>query len=411
MRKAQIPPVIAAVAAVAAVYAWTVFATTPAYPGAIGLNLNALGTDWMVFYSGAQWFFDGNLGALFDGERFTAYLNAAFAGWLSEPTPFRPWVYPPSYLLAMLPFGTLPFIASYVAFQLASATLLGAALWYRADRSNARVLVLSAALLGPAAAINAGMGQNAFLTAALLVGGFRLLRMRPALGGAILGLLTMKPQFWLLVPVALAAGREWKALLWSVVAAIGLALASLAVFGVDCWRHWLELAQASYADPHGKWVELGRMWGDSIYACAASAGMPETVADLAQMAGMLLAIALVYRAFRLRLPCDQQIAVLLAATILAAPHSSLADTVLLAAAAALWSGEAAQGGAVLAKWTLALALWLTPLFNPPLVSPVGRLTPLLILGFIAMTIAQAGRAFHWRREVVLSAPYGLAAEE
>jgi hypothetical protein len=29
----------------------------------------------VVFYGAVQWFFDGNLEALFDGERFTAYLN------------------------------------------------------------------------------------------------------------------------------------------------------------------------------------------------------------------------------------------------------------------------------------------------------------------------------------------------
>src|SRR5712691_4230432 len=109
MRHIQVPPIIVAVACVAALYLWAVVVATPAHPGAIGLNLNALGTDWMVFYSGAQYFFDGNLGGLFDGERFTQYFNAAFSGWLSEPTPFRPWVYPPSYLLAMLPFGILPF--------------------------------------------------------------------------------------------------------------------------------------------------------------------------------------------------------------------------------------------------------------------------------------------------------------
>src|SRR5260370_39507330 len=126
---------------------------------------------------------------------------------------------------------------------------------------------------------------------------------------------------------------------------------------------------------------------------------------------MLLAIALVYGAFRLRLPRDQKIATLLASTILAAPHSSLADTVLLATAAALWSGEAAHGDASLAKWTLALALWLTPLFNPPLVSPVGRLTPLLILGVVAMTIVPAPWAIGLRRAAVLSAPHRLAAEE
>jgi hypothetical protein len=397
MRRVHIPGVILAVAAIAALYAWAVVALTPAHPGSIGLNLNALGTDWMVFYGAVQWFFDGNLGGLFDGERFTAYLNSAFSDWLTQPTPFRPWVYPPSYLLAMLPFGTLPFALSYVAFQLVSAGLLAAALWFGSDRPGARPLVIAAALFGPAAAINVGMGQNAFLSAALLVGGCRMLRSRPALGGVILGMLTMKPQFWLLVPVALAAGREWRALLWSILGGIGLALASALVFGIDSWRHWLLLAQASYADPQGKWVELGRLWGDSIYACLVAGGASQTVANAAQAAGTLLGVALVYGAFRLPLAGDRKIAVLLACTILAAPHSSLADTVLLATAAALWmgeavEGEAAEGVAPLAPWTLALALWLVPLVNPPLVSPIGRLTPLLILGFVAMFLAGAGRA-------------------
>src|SRR5207248_11561682 len=101
------------------------------------------------------------------------------------------------------------------------------------------------------------------------------------------------------------------------------------------WRHWLELAQGSYADAHGRWVELGRMWGDSIYACVVSAGLSPSVGDAAQIVGMLTAVGVVYAAFRLPLPADQRLAVLLAATILAAPHSSLADTVLLAAAVAL----------------------------------------------------------------------------
>lgn len=404
-----VPRIVIAIAAVAAAYAWAVFATTPAHPGAIGLNLDALGTDWMVFYSGARHVFDGTLGQLFDGERFTAGLNAAFSGWLSAPTPFRPWVYPPTYLLAMLPFGALSFLASYIVFQVLTAAALAAALWRGAEHPEARGFVLVAALCGPAAAINAGMGQNAFLIAALLIAGFRLLPTRPIVAGAILGLVTMKPQFWLLVPVALAAGREWRALLWSLVAAAGLALLSLAAFGVDCWRHWIALAVGSYGDPHSHWVEFGRLWGDSIYACAVAAGWSASAADAAQAGGMLAAIGLVYAAFRLHLAADQRIAVLLAATVLAAPHSSLADTALLAAAAALWGAEAATRGESLAKWTLALALWLAPLFNPPLVSPVGRLTPLLILGFAVMTIAPGWRAAVRSRSPSLAT--GLAAEE
>src|SRR5437867_4092525 len=114
MRRVRIPPAIILVAAVAALYGWAGVVMTPSHPGSAGVNLNALGTDWMVFYSGARYFFDGTIGALFDGDRFTAYLNSTFAWWLSAPLPFLPWVYPPSYLLAMLPFGLLPFVASYI---------------------------------------------------------------------------------------------------------------------------------------------------------------------------------------------------------------------------------------------------------------------------------------------------------
>jgi hypothetical protein len=134
------------------------------------------------------------------------------------------------------------------------------------------------------------------------------------------------------------------------------------------------------------------MWGDSIYTCVVAAGWSATMANAAQAAGILAAVALVYPAFRLPLPRDQRIAVMLAATILAAPHSSLHDMVLLATAAGLWAAAAASRGETQAKWTLALALWLAPLFNPPLVSAAGRLTPLLILGFALMTVAPALRA-------------------
>jgi hypothetical protein len=48
-------------------------------------------------------------------------------------------------------------------------------------------------------------GQNGFLTAALLIGGWRALRWSPLLGGALLGLVTLKPQFYVLAPVALVA--------------------------------------------------------------------------------------------------------------------------------------------------------------------------------------------------------------
>jgi hypothetical protein len=82
-----------------AFYVWLNLLTTIPYPGKIGLDYNTLGTDWMVFYSAIRSVLDGNAPLIFDGDRFTDFLNTNFAGWLSKPLEFRPWAYPPSFLL------------------------------------------------------------------------------------------------------------------------------------------------------------------------------------------------------------------------------------------------------------------------------------------------------------------------
>jgi hypothetical protein len=396
MRRIAVPTIILAALSAASLHSWAVVALTTSHPGLIGVNLDALGTDWMVFYGADQWVFAGKLAKIFDGDALTAYLNSTFVDWLSQPMPFRPWVYPPSYLLFVLPFGALSFLGSYAAFQLLSAALLALALWVGADRPKARWLVLGTALLGPAAAMNVAQGQNAFLAAALLVGGLRLVRSRAngvgvLLGGAVLGLMTVKPQFWFLVPIALIAAREWRALAASLVAAALLALFSAAVFGLDPWWQWLDLARGAYGDPAGKWMAYGRLAGDSVFACLVHLGAGLALANAAQAIALLLAAGFTFGAFRSRLSGDLKIAVLLASTVLAAPHSSLHDTVLLAVAAGLWIAEVATDDVPLGVWAPALGMWLVPLFNPPETRPIGRLTPLLIIGFIAFALARNRR--------------------
>jgi len=63
------------------------------------------GQDWMVFYTAARAYFDGNLPLIFDGETLTAALNERFAGWLAFTLNLHPWVYPPTFLLLFLPLG------------------------------------------------------------------------------------------------------------------------------------------------------------------------------------------------------------------------------------------------------------------------------------------------------------------
>jgi hypothetical protein len=209
----------------------------------------------------------------------------------------------------------------------------------------------------------------------------------PILAGALLGIATFKPTLWLMVPVALIAARQWRAL--AAAAAMGglLALASLAVFGIDMWRQWLAMALSPPADFYSQWLEAGRSWGLSVYTCAWVLGASHNVGTLAQAVATLGAAAAVYVSFRGPLTPDRQLAVLLAATILAAPHVSSYDVLLLAIAACLMFSRALTDGAPLYEITLMLAIWLLPLFNPPRATPVGLMTPVLVALFIVLTMA------------------------
>jgi alpha-1,2-mannosyltransferase len=140
----------------------------------------------------------------------------------------HPRLYPPRFLLYLLPFGLLPPDLSYALFLLVGlAQVVGAMSTVTQSACHRWILTASLALC-PAAAITVCLGQNALLTSALLVGGFGLVGRRPMPGGTLLGALTFKPQLWLLVPVALVAAGQWRTLAGAVVVAMLLVLTSLA---------------------------------------------------------------------------------------------------------------------------------------------------------------------------------------
>ncbi|WP_157088631.1 glycosyltransferase family 87 protein [Bradyrhizobium jicamae] len=384
------PPAVVLIPALAmSFYIWLILVTTIPYPGKIGLDYNTLGTDWMVFYGAIRSVLDGNAPLIFDGDRFTDFINTAFAGWLSAPLEFRPWAYPPSFLLMLLPFAPLGFFGSYVAFQIVTAAALAVALRAFAANSLTSGALFAAVLICPASAINAINGQAVFLVAALIVGGFALLERRPYLAGLVLGLLTFKPQFCILVPIALVAAGQWRALLASGLSALAMMIASGLIFGWDLWLRWLPLIIENLVSPNEKWIEYGRMWGHSVYTCAVLIGVPQRLASWAQLLATLGAAISVVIAFRSRLGIREKIAIFLAATVLAAPHSGPYDGTLLVIAAAFWL-MARAAPLPLWCWTLAFMVWLLPILSPPLVFPVGRTAPLFPVLLIGLLLRPAG---------------------
>ena len=375
------PALIAALALLAAVYEWTLFASTFSHPGVIGPNYNTPGTDWMVFYTAAHSYWQGHLGVLADGGRFTALLNQSFSHLLTQPLSYRPWIAPPHFLLVLLPFGLLGFAASYALFQFASAGALLASLRAGASEVKSAWAIALAAILCPAAALGAVDGQTGFFIAAILIGGFRLVEKRPVAAGILFGLLTVKPQYFVLVPVALIAARQWKALLATFASALALAAASVALFGFEPWVLWLHKVLAG--DP--QWIEHGRLWGNSLYASAVILGAPNGFASALQAAGLLAGAAAIYAGFRRIREAELKWALLLAAAFLVAPHSGPYEAMLPVVAGAFWLKHA-KAPAELWRWLLVLAVWLVPLVSPPAVSPPGRFAPLLLTAFVALIL-------------------------
>jgi hypothetical protein len=382
-RKHPMLPVLVP-ALLAAVYGWANFVSTFSYPGSIGPNYLAPGTDWMVLYGAARLALEHHLALTSDGGKFTAYLNTSFAHFLPAPLFYRPFVYPPSLLVLLLPFGLLGLMGSYALFQGLTAALLAGALWYRPHGPHAPGWTALAALACPAAAVNVVDGQCSFLITGLLVLGFRLLERRPVLAGCVLGLVSVKPQLGLMVPVALLAMRQWRGIFGAAMSCCLLVVASALVLGAGPWLSWGQWLLQTNASPSSVWVASGRLWGESVYACAVLLHVSPRLSSALQLIAIAVSAVGAYLAFRGRGVTGVSMAVLLAATILAAPHSGDYDEVMLTVAAALWIS--ALPAPVLKDGIICLFLWLAPFFGPPILVPAGRIMPLLVAGFIVLAL-------------------------
>ena len=198
-----------------------------------------IGTDFLDVYAAGLMARDGHPSLVYDWQAHGAVEAAvvAFDGYYG-------WHYPPMFLFLAEPLAALPYLAALSLYLAVTFALYLAALPALARRPTgspaaAAAWPLSAMLWWaagfPAVFLNLGHGQNGFLTTALLAGGLALTGRRPFMAGVLFGCLAYKPQFAVLIPVALLAGRQWKTVATTAATAGGLALASFAVFGPDTW--------------------------------------------------------------------------------------------------------------------------------------------------------------------------------
>ena len=238
------------------------------------------------------------------------------------------WHYPPTFLFVAAGLAMLPFVAAAIVSLLATLAAYVAALWGILGRTGIFV-----ALGFPAVLWNVTAGQNGFLTAALIGGTLGLLERRPALAGICLGLLTYKPQFGLLFPLALIADRRWLTIAVAAATAIGLGLLSWAAFGSASWQafiHWMPItSRIVLGEGH---ADFGRL--QSVFGLVRDCGGGETLAWTLQGAASLALAGMIVRLWRSRMAYELKAASLAAACLVATPYVYMYDLVALAVAVA-----------------------------------------------------------------------------
>ena len=296
------------------------------------------------------------------------------------------WHYPPTFLFAAAALALMPFTAAALVWL--GVTLLAYVAAVRGIvGERAGVFV---ALGSPAALWNITAGQNGFLTAALIGGTLALMPKRPWLAGVCLGLLSYKPQFGLLFPIALIAAAQWRVIGAAALTAAGLAILSLVVFGAASWQaffDWMPVTSRVVLGEGG--ADFSRL--QSLFGLVRAHGGSETLAWSAQAALALALAAVVFWLWRSRAAFELKAAGLACAALLATPYLYMYDLAALTIPAAFLIRFAlARGFYASEVFGLAAAIALLASF-PYTKTQVGLAATAIVAALIVQRITLAAR--------------------
>jgi len=304
-------------------------------------------TDFVSFYAAGRLADAGAPALAYDHAAHLAAEEAI----VGQGIQYQFFNYPPVYETLFAPIARLPYLVAFVGFE--AATVLLFLFVARRILDDFSVTALIALIAFPDAWWNFGLGQNAFLTAALFGAATLFVDRRPVLAGLCFGALCYKPHFALLVPLALGIGGHWRAFLAAAVSATTLVLISVVLLGWSTWQAFFVTAGAAHT-----MYESGRiLFGGFVSPFGAMRLMGASVAASYVVQGVFAVVtaAVVGIVWQRRLSPPVRNAVLASATLLAAPLSLLYD-MMIGAIAGCWLLRGAGRQAMPAWEKTALAL-------------------------------------------------------
>jgi hypothetical protein len=267
------------------------------------------------------------------------------------------WSYPPTFLLIVAPLSFLPYSFSLIIWLfITCAGYLFILYRIAPDR-----LTFWLAIAFPATVVNLNHGQNGFLFAALLGGALLLLNQRPLVAGILLGLFTCKPQFAILLPIALVGGRRWSVLGSMIVTIMVMIGLSVIFFG---WETWMAFFQNALLAK--EWLEIGVVpWFKmpTPFVSARMAGLSINVSYTLQALVTMGMTGIGYYVCSQRKEPEVSNSILVLTILLATPHAFVYDLTILAIPIAYlsWQGHI-KGWLPFEKIILAV-VWHMPLFS------------------------------------------------
>jgi len=356
--------------------------------GGVDRNGYLLGTDFLSFWTAGRM-----LHGQSDVYDAAAHIIAQ-RGYFAQEGAYTAFFYPPPFLLACWPLGLLGYFpalllwlaATGAGFAFAVRQWIGKA--WPSGRARLPVIVLVAAF--PPVLITITHGQTSFLVAALLGFGALLVRDRPVLAGVLFGLAIIKPQFGLLVPLALLFSGKWRTIAAAAATVAALSLAATLAFGPEVWPGWLAASRAAQEALANGLVPYAKM--QSVFAAARLLGASASTAFALQIVVTLAVAGAICRAAWLRGYGAALASAMLTGALLATPFVLDYDMVLLAFPII---HVAAQGFRPWEKLICACA-FIAPAFARPLAMEAGvPIMPVVLAALFVVT---------WRRAMENPAP-------
>jgi len=376
-----------------AVFCWAAYLYLANSDGIVDPSGHAVGRDFINLWTAGQLVVEGRPALVFDVAGFHELEKSH----LGRDFPLHLWSYPPHFLFVTAPLGLLPY---YPAFLLWSLLTLAGFAWAVGRPRLITVAILAAA---PAALMNLACGQTGALAAALLFGGLRLMHGRPIIAGVLFGLLTVKPQLGLLVPLVLLLERRWSVMASAAATAAGLIALSAAVFGTDLWRAYLteNFAVTRGFLEHGSGLFMAM--APSAFMALRLLGAPLWLAYLVNGLVALLAVIGLVVVWRSSARFDLKVALTGVAALLATPYAHNYDMTVMCAAVLIGYGcigKDATGKDVTGKeaitWERILLafVWLLPIVMLPLHHSRIAIAPWLVMAFAVWLWRKSGALAH-----------------